>query len=64
LTPPASLLGGLVDEGLVDVGDHAAAGDGPLDEGVDLLVPSNGELEVARGDALDLEVLAGVPLGS
>jgi|UniRef100_A0A804LE27 hypothetical protein len=55
-----SLLGGLVDERLVDVRDDAAPGDGALDEGVELLVPADGELQVARGDALDLEVLAGV----
>jgi len=48
------LLGGLVDEGLVDVGDHTAAGDGRLDEGVELLVTTDGELKVAGGDALDL----------
>ena len=48
------LLGGLVDEGLVDVGDHTTAGDGRLDEGVELLVTTDGELKVAGGDALDL----------
>merc|ERR1719482_2355271 len=54
------LLGGLVDEGLVDVGDHTTAGDGRLDEGVELLVTTDGELKVAGGDALDLEILGGV----
>jgi len=44
----------------VDVRDDAAAGDGALDEGVELLVPTDGELQVARGDTLHLEVLAGV----
>ena len=48
------LLGGLVDEGLVDVGDHTTTGDGRLDEGVELLVTTDGELKVAGGDALDL----------
>ena len=51
------LLGGLVDEGLVDVGDHTTAGDGRLDEGVELLVTTDGELKVAGGDALDLRCL-------
>ena len=48
------LLGGLVDERLVDVGDHTTTSDGRLDEGVELLVTADGELEVAGGDALDL----------
>ena len=48
------LLGGLVDEGLVDVGDHTTTGDGRLDEGVELLVTTDGELKVAGGDALHL----------
>ena len=48
------LLGGLVDERLVDVGDHTTTGDGGLDQGVELLVTADGELEVAGGDALDL----------
>ena len=53
-------LGRLVDEGLVDVGDNSSAGDGGLDEGVELLISANGELQVTRGDALDLEVLGSV----
>ena len=31
--------------------------DGGTDEGVELLVAANGELQVAGGDTLDLEVL-------
>ena len=38
----------------MDVGDHTTAGDGRLDEGVELLVTTDGELKVAGGDALDL----------
>jgi len=53
-------LGGLGDEGLVDVGDDTSSGDGGLDQGVELLVTADGELKVARGDTLDLEVLGGV----
>ena len=53
-------LGGLVDEGLVDVGDDTTTGDGGLDKGVELLVTTDGELEMAGRDTLDLEVLAGV----
>jgi len=40
----------------VDVGDDAAAGDGGLDEGVEFFVAANGELQVARRDALGLRV--------
>lgn len=47
-------LGGLVDERLVDVRDHTTAGDGSLDEGVELLVTTDGELQVAGSDALHL----------
>ena len=53
-------LGNLVNKGLVDVGNDTSSGDGGLDEGVELLVSPDGELEVAGSDALDLEVLAGV----
>lgn len=34
--------------------------DGGADQGVELFVTTNGELEVARGNTLDLEVLGGV----
>jgi hypothetical protein len=44
----------------VDVGDDTTTGDGGLDEGVELLVTTDGELEMAGRDTLDLEVLAGV----
>ena len=42
------------------VRDDTAARDRGLDERVELLVAADGELEVARRDALHLEVLAGV----
>lgn len=44
----------------MDVGDHTTAGDGGFDEGVELLVTADSQLEVAGGDALDLKVFAGV----
>ena len=53
-------LGRLHDQGLVDVGNHTAASDGRLDQGIEFLVSADRELQVAGGDALDLEVLAGV----
>jgi len=50
----------LADEGLVDVGDDAAAGDGRLDERVQLFVSTNGQLQVTRSDTLHLQVLRSV----
>jgi len=47
----------LADQGLVDVRDHAASGNGGLDEGVQLFVSSDGELQVTGGDTLHLQVL-------
>lgn len=44
----------------MDVGDDTSAGDGGLDEGVQLLVTADGKLQVARCDTLHLEVLARV----
>ena len=44
----------------MDVRDDAAARDRRLDERVELLVSADGELQVARRDALYLEVLARV----
>ena len=44
----------------MDVRDDTAAGDGRLDEGVELLVATDGELQVTRRDTLDAQVLGGV----
>lgn len=38
----------------MDVRNHAAARDGGFDQGIQLLVAADGELQVAGGDALDL----------
>lgn len=54
------LLVGLHDECLVDVGDDTTTGDGSLDEGIKLLVTADSQLEMSGGDALDLQVFAGV----
>lgn len=43
------------------VRDDAAARDGSLDETVELLVPSDGELQVARRDAFHLQIFGRVP---
>ena len=48
------------DEGLVDVRDDTTAGNSGLDEGVELLVTSDGEQQMSRRDSLDLEVLGSV----
>lgn len=39
------------------MGDHAAAGDGGLDQGVQLLVSADRQLQVPWRDSLDLQVL-------
>ena len=53
-------LGGLVDERLVNVRDDTTAGNGGLDESVQLFITSNRELQVTRSDTLDLQILASV----
>lgn len=54
------LLLDLEQQRAVDVRQYASEGDGGADQGVELLVAADGELEVAGGDALDLEILGGV----
>lgn len=44
----------------MDVGDDSAAGDGRLDQGVQLLVSSDGQLQMPRGDPLHLQILGRV----
>ncbi len=44
----------------MDVRDNTAAGDGGLDEGVQLFVTANGKLQVPGGDSLHLQVLRSV----
>jgi hypothetical protein len=39
---------------------NTTEGDRSADEGIELLVTTDSELQVARGDALDLQVLGGV----
>lgn len=54
------LLLDLEEEGTVDVRKDTTKGDSGTDEGVELFVTSDSQLEMARGDALHLEVLSGV----
>ena len=58
--PSSLLLVALNDQGLVDVGDNTATSNRGLDQRVQLLVAADGQLQVARSDSLDLQVLAGV----
>lgn len=44
----------------MNVGDDTTTSDGGLDESVELLIASDGELEVTRCDSFHLKVLAGV----
>lgn len=53
-------LGGLHDESLVDVWDNTTAGNSGLDEGIELLVTTDSELQVAGSNAFDLEILGGI----
>ena len=55
-----AFLGALVDEALVNMRDHTSTGDRCLDEGIELLVTTDGKLEMAGRDALDLEILGRV----
>lgn len=48
------------DECLVDVGDNTTTSDSCLNKRVELFITTDGQLQVARSDAFDLEVLAGV----
>lgn len=56
-----SLFGRLVDQRLVDVRDHTSTSDGTLDEGIELFISTDGQLKVAGGDTLHLQILASVP---
>lgn len=54
------LLLDLEEQGTVDVRENTTESDGGADERVKLLITTNGELEVTRGDTLDLEILGSV----
>jgi hypothetical protein len=53
-------LGGLHDQGLMNVGNDTTAGDGRLDKGVKFFVATDCKLQVTGSYALDLEVFASV----
>ena len=54
------LLLNLEQERAVDVRQNTTKGDRGVDEGIKLLVASDGELQVSGCNALDLEILGGV----
>jgi hypothetical protein len=54
------LLLDLEEEGLVEMRQDTAEGDCGSNEGVEFFVAADGQLQVARGDSLDLEVLGRV----
>lgn len=44
----------------MDVGNHTSASNSGLDKCVQFFITADGQLKVARGDALHLKILAGV----
>lgn len=57
------LLLNLEQKSAVDVRQNTTKGDGGADKGIELFVTSDGQLEMAGGDALDLEILGCVLRG-
>lgn len=54
------LLLNLEQQGAVDVWQDTTKGNGGADQGIELLVTTDGKLKMSGGDTLDLEVLGGV----
>lgn len=54
------LLLNLEQQCAVDVWQHTTVSDRGADQGVEFFITADSELEVARGDTLDLEILGGV----
>ena len=63
-TPPSLLqldVGSLGrDQALVNVRDHTATSNGSADKGIQLLVTTNSQLQMAGSDTLHLQILGGV----
>lgn len=56
----ALLLSSLVDQTLVDVWNDTSSGNGSLNKGIQLLISSDGELQMPWCNSLHLEILGGV----
>lgn len=54
------LLFDLEQESAVDVWQDTSEGNGGADQGIEFFVTTDGELQMARGNALDFEVLGSV----
>lgn len=54
------LLLNLEKQRAIDVRENTTKGDGRTNQGVQFLVATDSELQVAGGDALDLQVLGGI----
>lgn len=54
------LLLNLEQESTVDVWQDTTEGDGGANQGIELFVTTDGKLQVAGGNTLDLEILGGV----
>lgn len=54
------LLLDLEEESAVDVGQDTSEGDGGADQGIEFFVATDGQLEMAGCDTLDLEVLGSI----
>jgi len=46
----------LADQRLVDMRDDSSTSDGSLDQGIQFLVSSDGQLQMSRGDSLHLQI--------
>jgi len=55
-----AFLACLLNEGLVDVWDDTTAGNGGLNQAIEFLITTNGELKVSWCDTFDLQVLGSV----
>jgi len=58
--PTTSLFGGFVDERLVNVRDYTTTSDSSLDEGIQLLISSDGQLQMPWSNSLHFQILASI----
>jgi len=58
--PKTLFFGGFVDERLVNVRDDTTTSNGSLDEGIQLLISSNGQLKMPWCDSFHFQILASI----